>query len=138
MVKQKAKPPELRANDIFHMLADPTRRAILMKLGQGPARVTEVADPFEMSLPAISRHIRLMEQAGLLERKVRGREHILALRPEPLAEAADLIKEMRSYWTGTLESLDRYFQKKTKSLGDSAVVGDRKPSKTRNQRRRHA
>lgn len=122
MVKQKTKPAELRANELFHMLSDPTRRAILTRLGQGPARVTEVADPFEMSLPAISKHIRLMEQAGLLERKVRGREHFLALRPEPLAEAAGLIEEMRSYWTGTLDSLDRYFQKKTNKRGSRKLL----------------
>ena len=132
MVKQLSRKNEARTNDVFHMLADPTRRAILTRLGQGPARVTEVADPFDMSLPAISRHIRLMEKAGLLHRQVRGREHYLELNPEPLDRAAGLIQDLRSFWTRTLGSLDNYFDNNPKSRRAS------RPSKNKKNGRPHA
>ena len=69
-------------------LADPTRRAILHRLTGGEARVTDLAEPFEMSLNAVSKHIRLLERASLVRRRKSGREHLLSLNPEPLEEAA--------------------------------------------------
>ena len=87
-------------------LADPTRRAILARLAQGEARVTEIAAPFAMSLNSVSKHIRMLERAELVRRRRAGREHILALNPESLDEAADWIVAQRSLWTHRLALLD--------------------------------
>jgi DNA-binding transcriptional ArsR family regulator len=88
-------------------LADPTRRAILARLVRGEARVTEVAQPFAMSLNAVSKHIRALERAGLVKRRRAGREHVLSFEPEPLAGAQRWIEEQRSIWKQRLEALDR-------------------------------
>jgi DNA-binding transcriptional ArsR family regulator len=87
-------------------LADPTRRAILTRLSRGPARVTELAEPFGISLNSVSKHIRLLERAQLVRRCRRGREHILTLDPAPLNEAAEWIERQRSFWTGRLDALE--------------------------------
>ena len=87
-------------------LADPTRRAILQRLSQGEARVTEVAAPFAMSLAAVSKHIRVLEKAQLVERRRAGREHFLTLDPAPLDEAARWMAAERALWTRRLDALD--------------------------------
>jgi DNA-binding transcriptional ArsR family regulator len=87
-------------------LADPTRRAILERLSRGDARVTDNAAPFDISLNSVSKHIRLLERAGLVRRSVYGREHILSLNPQPLDEAAAWIEHHRSLWLGRLRMLD--------------------------------
>jgi len=87
-------------------LADPTRRAILEALSRGEARVTDLARPFSISLNSVSKHIRLLERAGLVRRRVRGREHILSFRPRPLDEAARWIESQRALWSRRLEMLD--------------------------------
>jgi DNA-binding transcriptional ArsR family regulator len=87
-------------------LADPTRRAILHRLTGGEARVTELAEPFEMSLNAVSKHIRLLERARLVRRRRVGREHRLSLNPEPLEAAATWMAEQRAFWTARLAALD--------------------------------
>jgi DNA-binding transcriptional ArsR family regulator len=87
-------------------LADPTRRAILDRLTGGEARVTDLAEPFAMSLNAVSKHIRLLERARLVRRRRAGREHLLSLNPEPLAAAATWMAEQRAFWTARLAALD--------------------------------
>lgn len=87
-------------------LADPTRRAILRRLSGGEARVTELAQPFAMSLNAVSKHIRMLERAGLVRRRVVGREHFLSFQPEPLDEAAAWIEAQRAQWTARLDVLE--------------------------------
>ena len=87
-------------------LADPTRRAILARLAQGEARVTDVAKPFAISLNSVSKHIRMLERARLVRRRVEGREHFLALDPAPLDEAAAWIAETRALWAARLDMLD--------------------------------
>lgn len=87
-------------------LADPTRRAILRRLAQGEARVTELAEPFAISLNSVSKHIRLLERAELVVRERRGREHILRFRPEPLIGARDWIDRQQKFWKQGLEALD--------------------------------
>lgn len=94
-------------DDTMLALADPTRRAILQRLGAGEARVTELAAPFAMSLNAVSKHIRLLERANLVRRRKTGREHFLSLNPKPLDEAATWIDEQRSFWTANLDALER-------------------------------
>lgn len=91
---------------VFHALADPTRRAILQRLRQGEALVTEVSEPFDMSLAAVSKHIRALELAGLIRRQVVGREHRLSLDPTPLRKAASWIEYYREFWEARLNALD--------------------------------
>lgn len=91
-------------------LADPTRRAILQRLSRGEARVTELAQPFAMSLNAVSKHIRMLERARLVRRRRAGREHILSLDPEPLDEAGAWIAAQRAAWTSRLDALDALLQ----------------------------
>jgi DNA-binding transcriptional ArsR family regulator len=87
-------------------LADPTRRAILQRLSRGEARVTEVAQPFAMSLNGVSKHIRMLERADLVRRRRAGREHFLSFNPRPLDEATDWINQQRAFWTERLDALD--------------------------------
>lgn len=88
-------------------LADPTRRAILARLAAGEARVTDVAKPFEISLNSVSKHIRMLERAGLVVRRVDGREHFLALDPRPLDEAAEWIAAQKKLWAWRLGELEK-------------------------------
>jgi len=88
-------------------LADPTRRAILSRLGAGEARVTEIAAPFAMSLNAVSKHIRMLERADLVQRRKAGREHFLSLNPKPLDAAAEWIEQQRKFWNASLDALER-------------------------------
>jgi len=94
-------------------LSDPTRRAILARLAQGDARVTDVAKPFPISLNSVSKHIRMLERAQLVQRRVEGREHFLTLTPGPLDEAAAWIDEQRKLWTWRLGELDRIMKEQT-------------------------
>ena len=91
-------------------LADPTRRAILERLSKGEARVTELAQPFTMSLNAVSKHIRILERAHLVRRRCVGREHFLSLNREPLDEAAAWIEAQRAIWTARLDALAAILQ----------------------------
>lgn len=87
-------------------LADPTRRAILQRLSEGEARVTELAEPFAMSLNAVSKHIRTLERAQLVRRRRAGREHLLSFNPEPIDQAAAWIEAQRAAWNVRLDALD--------------------------------
>jgi DNA-binding transcriptional ArsR family regulator len=98
-------------NRTLTALADPTRRAILQRLAQGEARVTELARPFPMSLNSVSKHIRMLERARLVRRRRAGREHLMTFNPEPLDEAAAWIAAQRSFWTARLDALERELRK---------------------------
>ena len=97
-------------DDTLIGLADPTRRAILERLSRSDARVTGLAEPFAISLNSVSKHIRLLERAGLVRRQVRGREHILSLDTQPLDEAAAWIEAQRALWKQRLRALDALLQ----------------------------
>jgi DNA-binding transcriptional ArsR family regulator len=101
-------PPNL--DETLLALADPTRRAILHRLAGGEARVTELAEPFDMSLNAVSKHIRLLERARLVRRRRVGREHRLSLNPDPMEAAARWMAERRAFWTARLAALDAVLQ----------------------------
>ncbi len=103
----------------FHALADPTRRAILARLASGEASVTELAEPFDMSLPAISKHLRVLEKAGLLARRREGRVHRCSMDPEPLKSAADWIAEHQRFWEQSLDRLARYLEETTPNPEES-------------------
>src|SRR5688572_15901839 len=94
-------------DDTLIALADPTRRAILGKLAAGAARVTEIAEPLDMSLNAVSKHIRMLERAKLVRRRREGREHFLTLDPQPLDDAAEWIARTRAFWTSRLDKLEQ-------------------------------
>lgn len=98
----------------FAALADPTRRAILARLIEGEARVTEIAEPFDMSLNAVSKHVRVLERAGLVQRRVKGRDHHLAFNGQPLNDAADWISHYRAFWSDRLDNLETFLSGKSK------------------------
>lgn len=91
-------------------LADPTRRSILARLSAGEARVTEIAAPFPISLNSVSKHIRVLERAELVRRRVEGRDHILSLNSEPLVRAARWMDEQAALWTWRLARLDEILE----------------------------
>lgn len=91
---------------VFHALSDPTRRALLQRLAGGSATVTALAAPFRTSLTAVSKHLRVLEGAGLLRRDVRGREHHCALEARPLETAAEYIATYRRFWAARLDALE--------------------------------
>jgi len=95
----------------FAALADPTRRQILAHLARGNHRVTHLARPHHMSLPAVSKHLRVLEKAGLLRRRRYGRVHEMQLNAEPLKKAAQWVEEYRKFWEGSLDRLADYLQK---------------------------
>jgi len=97
---------QVSLNHTLLALADPTRRAILQRLSHGEARVTELAEPFAMSLNAVSKHIFVLERAGLVRRRRAGREYRLSFNPEPLMAPAAWIERQRSFWTARLDALE--------------------------------
>jgi DNA-binding transcriptional ArsR family regulator len=101
---------------IFSALADPTRRAILDQLIQGKKTVGEVAEPFDYKLPTISRHIRVLEQAGLLTRERQGRLHYLTLNAVPFQQAIIYLIRYRAFWQEALQSLDGYLKQQASEV----------------------
>jgi DNA-binding transcriptional ArsR family regulator len=99
---------------VFNALCDPTRRAILARLTDAEARVTDIAGDFPISLNSISKHIRMLERAGLVRRSVVGREHRLSLNAAPLAEASAWIEHYRRFWESRLAALDDFVTKRRK------------------------
>ena len=99
---------------VFHALADPTRRGMLHRLAAQECTVGELAAPFRMSLAAASKHVRVLEQAGLVRRTVRGRRHICRLAPAPLAGAHEWLRFYEQFWAGRLDALGELFRKPDK------------------------
>ena len=93
-------------DEVLIALADDTRRAILHRLSAGEARVTDVAAPFDISLNSVSKHIRMLERAGLVKRRVAGRDHFLSFDPKPLHEVGDWVQRHRELWTRRLDALE--------------------------------
>ena len=96
------------AFQVFAALADPTRRAILARLALGETSVTDLAEPFEMSMPAVSKHLRVLENAGLVERGRQAQYRPVKLRAEPLKEAAVWIEQYRRFWEESFDRLDAF------------------------------
>ena len=95
----------------FSALADPTRRAILARLALGETSVTELAEPFEMSMPAVSKHLRVLERAGLIARSREAQWRPCKLKAEPLKQAWGWIGDYRQFWEESFDRLDAYLQK---------------------------
>jgi len=108
-VSRDRRPPPPRTDEVldrlFHALSDATRRRLLAQLTTGPARVTDLARPFRMSLPAVSKHLRILEGAGLISRSVDGRIHRLTLTGEPLRLVETWLDPFRAYWDRTFTAL---------------------------------
>ncbi len=102
---------------VLGAVADSTRRAILARLATGDARVTEVASDFPISLNSVSKHVRMLERAGLVRREIRGRDHVLSLDAAPLAEAAAWIERYRGFWEGKLAALEVFVKGKHQHTG---------------------
>jgi DNA-binding transcriptional ArsR family regulator len=96
----------MQLDDTLIALADDTRRSILKRLATGDARVTEVAAPFVISLNSVSKHIRILERAGLVRRRISGRDHFLALEPRPFDDLTRWMRETREFWTSRLDHLE--------------------------------
>jgi DNA-binding transcriptional ArsR family regulator len=96
-----------RLNDTFAALADPTRRAILARLAAGEASVTELAEPFAISLPAVSKHLKVLERAGLITRGREAQWRPCRLEADPLKEVADWVEGYRRFWEQSQERYDR-------------------------------
>jgi DNA-binding transcriptional ArsR family regulator len=99
---------------VFVAVSDPTRRAILARLARADARVTEIADDFPISLNSTSKHIRMLERAGLVRRTVQGRDHVLSLNAAQLEAASRWLDRYRAFWENRLASLDAFVTRKRK------------------------
>lgn len=102
--------PSARLDRVFHALADPTRRAVLARLGDGPAAMTELAQPFAMALPSFAQHLDVLEGCGLVHSRKVGRVRTYRLAPRPLAAAEHWIVRQRAHWERRLDQLDDYLE----------------------------
>ena len=95
---------------VFHALANRTRRALLARLASGAAKVTDLAEPFGMSLNGVSKHLLVLESAGLIRRQVNGRVHVCALDAAPMASAEEWLSSYEKYWTGQFDGLAAFLE----------------------------
>ena len=114
---------------VFSALSDSTRRGLLERLRERESTVCELAEPLAMSLPAVSKHLRVLETAGLLVRRVEGRTHFLKANPEPLAQAAEWIERHRRFWEGSFDRLEK--------LLEEPISGEEKPQKPTPKKKGH-
>jgi len=114
-----------RLTATFAALADPTRRAILARLASGDASVTELAQPFEMSMPAISKHLKVLERAGLIVRGRQAQWRPCRLEAEPLEAASDWLEQYSRFWTESFDRLDDYL----KAVKKKETKHDRNPAR---------
>ena len=95
---------------VLGAISHPSRRAILDRLADGPARVTEIAAPFDMSLNAVSKHLKVLEGAGLVDREVQGRDHLIRFRGDPLRMVSQWVHEYERFWNQRLDRLEQHFK----------------------------
>src|ERR1700759_2922421 len=109
--------------DVLTAISHPTRRAIIGQLAHGPARFLEIAKPFDTALNAVTKHLKLLERAGLIERNKQGREVFISLRGEPLKEVAVWVHEYERFWNAKLDQFEQHFkdkrEKETKEKRDA-------------------
>jgi DNA-binding transcriptional ArsR family regulator len=98
--------------DVLTAISHPTRRAIIGQLADGPARFTDIARTFDTALNAVTKHLKLLERAGLIQREKRGREVFISFRGEPLKEVAGWVHEYEQFWNERLDEFERYFKNK--------------------------
>ncbi|MGH8688883.1 MAG: ArsR/SmtB family transcription factor [Burkholderiales bacterium] len=112
-------------DDTLVALADETRRSILQRLAAGDARVTEIAAPYDISLNSVSKHIRILERAGLVRRRVAGRDHFLSLDPKPMDDISAWMQRERAAWTARLDRLEAALR--AEDAIEAAKTTSRKP-----------
>ncbi|HEY4988752.1 MAG TPA: metalloregulator ArsR/SmtB family transcription factor [Opitutaceae bacterium] len=95
--------------DVFNALSHPTRRAIIGQLANGPARFLDIAKPFDTALNAVTKHLKLLERAGLIARRKQGREVIISFRGEPLGKVAGWVHEYERFWNTRLDQFEQFF-----------------------------
>jgi DNA-binding transcriptional ArsR family regulator len=100
--------------DVLTAISHPTRRAIIGQLASGPARFLDVAKPFDTALNAVTKHLKLLERASLIERRKQGREVYISFRAEPLREVAGWVHEYERFWNERLDQLEQHFKNKKK------------------------
>ena len=129
-----------RLSLIFSALADPTRRAILARLGDGDATVTELAEPFEISLPAISRHLKVLEHAGLISRSRSAQWRSSSLEADALREATEWMEPYRRIWDASLDRLDAHLKRQQGAQTSTSQATDMQAtdSQTTDKRREEA
>jgi len=101
--------------DVLSAISHPTRRAIIAQLADGPARFLDIAKPFDTALNAVTKHLKLLERAGLIERRKQGREVFISFRGEPLRQVAGWVHEYERFWNQRLDQFERYFKDKKKT-----------------------
>jgi DNA-binding transcriptional ArsR family regulator len=116
--------PSAELDRIFSALADSTRRAILRALTPRPATINEIARPFPVSLNAVSKHVMVLERAGLLRREIRGREHYCSIEPRPLREAEEWLEHYRQFWEQRMDALEAYVARKYQASRRKTRHGD--------------
>jgi DNA-binding transcriptional ArsR family regulator len=116
-------------DQVYDAIADPTRRAILGILAEGEANVGSVAERFPISLNGVSKHVKVLERAGLVERTVQGREHRLRLNAEPLREASMWLEHYRTFWETRLAALEAFLLKKEPGAGSERATPPREDSR---------
>jgi DNA-binding transcriptional ArsR family regulator len=99
-------------SDVLTAISHPTRRAIIDRLAKGPAGFLEIAKPFDTALNSVTKHLKLLERAGLIERKKQGREVIISLRGKPLKEVAGWVHHYERFWNEQLDQFEQYFKNK--------------------------
>src|SRR3954466_13647077 len=118
-------------DDTLIALADDTRRSILKRLAVGDARVTEVAEPFDISLNSVSKHIRILERAGLVSRRIEGRDHFLSLERKPFDELTQWMLQTREFWSRRLDALEAALRAE-----DAIDAAKNPPTKTPKRRKK--
>ena len=106
-------------NLVFHALGDPTRRAILDRLAQGEATVSDLSQPFPISLAAVSKHLGVLERAGLVTREARGRERLCRINPAALDDARNWLEFHQKFWAASLDSLEALIGTSSRDSGES-------------------
>lgn len=101
---------EIQLDNVFRALADPTRRAVVQRLSQGPASVSALAEPFEMALPSFLQHLKVLEESGLVHSRKSGRVRTCEISPEQLSKAERWIGQQREIWSGRLERMEQVVQ----------------------------
>ena len=111
-------------SDVLTAISHPSRRAIIGQLAAGPARFTDIAKPFDLSLNAITKHLKLLERAGLISREKQGREVLISFRPEPLRLVSGWVHEYERFWSERLDQFEGFFKEKRKDRHETRGKDD--------------
>lgn len=111
-------------SDILTAISHPSRRAIIKQLAAGPSRFTDIAKPFGLSLNAITKHLKLLERAGLVTRKKQGREVLISFHAEPLRQVSGWVHEYEQFWSERLDTFGEFFEEKRKQSDEAGDADD--------------